>query len=72
MMQLIAIVNGYKTYIIAVVAIAYLWTSVWTGAIDAQAAIEGTFAALGGITLRHAQAKTQRAAESAITQVANI
>jgi hypothetical protein len=50
--------SGKKTYIICLCTIAGLWGSYLQGAVDLQNTIEGTVAALGGMSMRAAVAKS--------------
>lgn len=65
-------IDGYKTHIICAITIVYLWSQVWTGAISAQIAVEGTLAALGASSVRHGIQKAEDAALAApaITEAA--
>lgn len=45
--------NGYKTYIIAVLSIAGLWGGYLQGSLDLQSAINGTITALSAAAIRH-------------------
>ena len=51
--------NGYKTYILAGLALVYAISGFFTGHIDANTAVETVFAALGAASLRHGIANTQ-------------
>jgi hypothetical protein len=50
--------SGKKTYIICLCTIAGLWGSYLQGAVDLQNAMEGTVAALTGMSMRAAVAKS--------------
>ena len=45
--------NGYKTYIAAVVSVVSAWIGVWAGTVDAATAIQMTQVAVLGSTIRH-------------------
>ena len=45
--------NGYKTYIVAIVSILGAWVSVWNGTLDQSSAIKLTETAVLGMTIRH-------------------
>lgn len=50
-------IDGYKTYIIAAVAIGYAFFGLLYGAHDANAAMQIVLAALGGAALRNGISK---------------
>lgn len=52
-------IDGKKTYIVAVIALIYIWSQVWAGTMDVNTAIEGTIAVLGGAALRDAIKKSE-------------
>lgn len=45
--------NGYKTYLVCAVALAYAATGFFSGNLDANAAMQIVLAALGAAGLRH-------------------
>lgn len=45
--------NGWKTYIVGVVAIISSWVGVWAGTIDFGTAWQATETAVLGMTIRH-------------------
>lgn len=57
-MNILTWLNGKKTYIICLFTIAGLWGSYLQGAIDLQNTLEGTVAALTGMSMRHAVQKS--------------
>jgi hypothetical protein len=50
--------SGKKTYAICLLTIAGLWGSYFQGTVDLQNAIEGTVAAMTGMSMRVAVAKS--------------
>ena len=51
--------NGYKTYIVAAVAVIYAVSGFFTGHLDANTAIETVLTALGAASLRHGMTTTE-------------
>lgn len=47
--------DGYKTYIVGVVAIAYAGTQFWSGALTTNELMAAVFAALAAMGLRRGQ-----------------